>query len=162
MRSVLTLCLKELTLLTYICYPCSHRRRSIKIGVLKKFWKTHRKTFFIKKILWHRNCPVTFTKILRASFFTKLFSFWSYSNFYFNFFREVGKRLDNKAMVDFKIYDVTGWETNNWNSHIAYYLKKKCSQTIKSIFLENTYTKRAGETSPRPISKKSKLGISLD
>ena len=28
-------------------------------------------------------------------------------------------------MVDFKIYDVTDWQTNNYNTHIAQNLKKK-------------------------------------
>ena len=31
-----------------------------------------------------------------------------------------------------------------------------------NIFLEKSYTKRGGETIPRPFSKKSKLSISLD
>ena len=33
------------------------------------------------------------------------------------------KRLDKKAMVIFKIYDVTDWITNNHNTHIHQYLK---------------------------------------
>ena len=32
--------------------------------------------------------------------------------------------LDKKAMVNFKIYYVTDWTTNNYNTHIAQYLKK--------------------------------------
>ena len=31
-----------------------------------------------------------------------------------------------------------------------------------NIFVEKSYTKWAGETSPRPLSQKSKLSISLD
>ena len=34
-------------------------------------------------------------------------------------FGYVEKRLDKKAKVKFKIYDVTGWTTNNCNTHIA-------------------------------------------
>ena len=34
------------------------------------------------------------------------------------------KRDDKKAEVNFKIYDVTNWTTNNSNKHIAQYLKK--------------------------------------
>ena len=34
------------------------------------------------------------------------------------------KRLDKKAMVKFKIYDVTGQITNLYNIHITKYLKK--------------------------------------
>ena len=33
---------------------------------------------------------------------------------------------------------------------------------MKNIFVEKSYTKCAGETIPRPLSKKSKLSISLD
>ena len=33
---------------------------------------------------------------------------------------------------------------------------------MKTIFVEKSYTKCAGETIPRPVSKKSKLSISLD
>ena len=33
---------------------------------------------------------------------------------------------------------------------------------IKNIFVEKSYTKCAGEAIPRPLSKKSKLSISLD
>ena len=33
---------------------------------------------------------------------------------------------------------------------------------MRNIFVEKSYTKRAGEIIPRPLSKKSKLSISLD
>ena len=33
---------------------------------------------------------------------------------------------------------------------------------MKNIFLEKSYTKCVGETSPRPVSEKLKLSISLD
>ena len=33
---------------------------------------------------------------------------------------------------------------------------------MRNIFVEKSYTKRGGETIPRPFSKKSKLSISLD
>ena len=36
----------------------------------------------------------------------------------------VGKQLVKKANVNFKIYEVLNWETNNYNAHIAQYLKK--------------------------------------
>ena len=32
--------------------------------------------------------------------------------------------LDYKDKVNFKIYDVTTWETNNCNTHIVQYLRK--------------------------------------
>ena len=34
--------------------------------------------------------------------------------------------------------------------------------SIRNIFVGKSYTKYAGETIPRPLSKKSKLSISLD
>ena len=50
--------------------------------------------------------------------------------------------------------------------------RSKCNQTIKygqlikynlkNIFVEKSYTKCAAETIPRPLSKISKLSISLD
>ena len=33
---------------------------------------------------------------------------------------------------------------------------------MRSIFLEKSYTKFDGETTPTPLSKKSKLSVSLD
>ena len=33
---------------------------------------------------------------------------------------------------------------------------------MRNIFVEKSYTKYAGETIPRPLSKNSKLSISLD
>ena len=33
---------------------------------------------------------------------------------------------------------------------------------IRNIFLEKSYAKRGGKISPRPLSKKPKLSISLD
>ena len=41
-----------------------------------------------------------------------------------DFFGHVGKQLDKEAMVPFKTYDVTNWESNNYNTHFAQYLKK--------------------------------------
>ena len=34
------------------------------------------------------------------------------------------KRLDKKAKDNFKIFDVTDWEPNKYNTHISQYLKK--------------------------------------
>ena len=39
-------------------------------------------------------------------------------------FGRVEKRLDYKVKINFKMCDVTTWETNNFNTHIAHYLKK--------------------------------------
>ena len=79
--------------------------------------------------------------------------------------------------MNFEIYDVTNWTTNNFNT-ISQEIKpinniwNKANQSIKfdqwiecrmrNIFLENLYAKCREETSPRPLSKKLKLGISLD
>ena len=40
-------------------------------------------------------------------------------------FGHVEKQLDKKAKVNFKTYDVTNWEINNYNIHIAQYPKVK-------------------------------------
>ena len=39
-------------------------------------------------------------------------------------FGHVGKRLNKKDTVNFKIHDTINWEINNYNTHIAQYLKK--------------------------------------
>ena len=36
-------------------------------------------------------------------------------------------RLGRKAKVYFKIYDITNWEKDNFNTHIAQWLKKRQS-----------------------------------
>ena len=55
---------------------------------------------------------------------------------------------------------------------LPYILRSKGNQTVKfgqlieynmrKSFLEKSYSKSGGETSPKPFSKKSKLSISLD
>ena len=39
-------------------------------------------------------------------------------------FGEFEKQLNKKAKVSFKIYYAINWEINNYNTHIAQYLKK--------------------------------------
>ena len=43
--------------------------------------------------------------------------------FMFLIFSQVGKRPDKKAKMNFKLYDVTKWITNSYNTHIAQYLQ---------------------------------------
>ena len=57
--------------------------------------------------------------MLKALYVFEAFTFLS------RVFGYVEKLFDNKVMVNFKIYDVTNWTTNNYNTHIAQYLKKK-------------------------------------
>ena len=93
----------------------------------------------------------------------KSLSFSKYLRFYLYVFDRVAKQLDQKDKVNFKIYDVTSWLTNNFNTR---------DQTMKFdplidyneriIFIKKLYTKCGGETSPRPFSVKLKLRISLD
>ena len=40
-------------------------------------------------------------------------------NFCSGFFGHVGKWLDKRAKVNLKIYDVTTWKPNNYNTHIT-------------------------------------------
>ena len=58
------------------------------------------------------------------NFFLKALLVLKIFKFLFSFFVHVEKGLDSKYDIDFKIYDVTTWETNKWNTHIAQYLKK--------------------------------------
>ena len=79
----------------------------------------------------------------------------------------MGRRLDKKARVNFKIYDATNQETNNYNTHIArrnqtMKLGQLIEYNMENIFLEKSYAKCGGEITPKPFSQKSKLSISLD
>ena len=56
--------------------------------------------------------------MLKALFILEIFTFL-YSPFGY-----AEKRLDKKPMVNFEIYDVTDWTSNNYNTHIAQYLMK--------------------------------------
>ena len=56
--------------------------------------------------------------ILKALFVLEIFKFLSWR------FGHVRKQLDQKAQVNLKIHDVTGWTANDYNTHIAQYLKK--------------------------------------
>ena len=77
-----------------------------------------------------------------------------------------------EGKVDFKIYDVTIWETNNLLHIVPNISRRKCNQKIKfgqliwykirKILLQKSFTKYGGETIPRSFSKKSKLSICLE
>ena len=56
---------------------------------------------------------------LKALFVLMIFKFLSC------LFGHVGKWLDWKDQVNFKIYGITTWLTNNCNTHIYQYLKKE-------------------------------------
>ena len=55
---------------------------------------------------------------LKNSFVIKMFNFCS------DFSGHVGKRLDKKTKVNFKIYDLVNWERNNYITQFAQYLMK--------------------------------------
>ena len=54
-----------------------------------------------------------------VKFFFRSFSLHPVLSWLFGY---VEKQLDNKVKVNFKIYDVTDWATNNYNRHIAEYV----------------------------------------
>ena len=101
---------------------------------------------------------------LKAIFVLKIFKFLS------RLFGHVAKWLDQKDKVSFKFYDVTAWLTithifpnisrSKGNQTIKFGQLKECN--LIKFFLEKSYTKCGGETSPRPFSEKLKLSISLD
>ena len=69
---------------------------------------------------------MTAIKIMNNAFISsqKLFPFLRYRHLCPISFVYIGKRLDKKVKVNFKIYDVTSWNTNNCSKHITRYLKK--------------------------------------
>ena len=50
--------------------------------------------------------------------------FLEYLHFCLDFFGHVGKWVDKKAKINFKFYGATDWTVNNYNTHLAQYLKK--------------------------------------
>ena len=48
-----------------------------------------------------------------------------------DFFDYVGKRLDKKAIVYFKVYDIIGRAANNYNGYIA---KNKAERLAPDLF----------------------------
>ena len=56
--------------------------------------------------------------MLKVLFVIEIFKFLS------SFFGYVEKRPNKKAKVSFKVYDFSGWITNNYNTCIFQYLKK--------------------------------------
>ena len=50
--------------------------------------------------------------------------FLKMSTFLSRLFCHVGKRLDKKAKVNYKSYEIKDWTENNYNKHIAKYFKK--------------------------------------
>ena len=101
----------------------------------------------------------------------KLFSFWRYLSFCSDFFFHVGKWLDVKVKVNFKIYHIANWEIIETHT-LSSVSRSKGNQTIKfgqlveynirNIFFENSCPKCDVETTPRPFSEKWKLTISMD
>ena len=57
--------------------------------------------------------------MLKSLFVIEIFTFLS------SHFGNIEKRLDKKAMINFKIYDFTHWTTNNHNTHVTLGLKKQ-------------------------------------
>ena len=65
-----------------------------------------------------KNDEKTFYFMLKHLFVLEIFTFLSL------LFGYAEKRLDEKAMVNIKIFDVTDWTTNNCNTHITQNIKK--------------------------------------
>ena len=103
---------------------------------------------------------------LKVLFVLKIFRFFVLT------FGHVEKQLDQKDKVNFKICDVTNLKQTIAIHVLPNISRSKSNQTMifgqlieykmRNIFLEKSYTKCDGETTPRPFSKKLKLSISLD
>ena len=60
----------------------------------------------------------------KALFILKIIMFLSWR------FDQVGKRFDKKTKINFKMYDVTDWKTNTYNTNIVQYLKNSPEQKL--------------------------------
>ena len=68
---------------------------------------------------------------------SKFFLFLRSLDCYPDVFGDVRKRLDKKAKVNFKTYDVRNWITNNYNKHCQISLKTKAMSLF--LFLKRLY-----------------------
>ena len=79
-------------------------------------------------------------------------------------FGDVEKRLDKEAMVNNKIYDVTGWTKNNYSTYInpiSLEVKAISNQarkfgqliiySVRNIFLKKKCRKWGRDTASRPL-----------
>ena len=91
-----------------------------------------------------------FCFILKAFFVLKILIL------YFNSFGYVEIRLDKRAEVNFKIYDVTNWEKNNYNKHCHISQKVKAARqrslfSSKNLTCEIFFFKNHGEKEARRL-----------
>ena len=102
----------------------------------------------------------------------KLFSFWRYLSFCLDFLVIYQNGLIKKIMlISIFLTSQPGYQTIVIHIFLNI-LRSKDNQIMKfgqliernmrNIFLERSYSKCGGETSPRPFSKKLKLTIYLD
>ena len=84
------------------------------LSIEEKIW------FYLKGPLSQFVATLNPLKMMKNAFdFTlKLYLFLRYLEFCPDFSRHIGKQLDKK------IYDIANWKTNNYNTHIARYLRK--------------------------------------
>ena len=66
------------------------------------------------------------SKMMKSAFYFMLKALFVLKHLSFcpDIFDHVEKRLLKEAKFNFKMYDATGWTTNNCNTYIAQYLKK--------------------------------------
>ena len=106
-------------------------------------------------------------KVMRNVFYFKLKNFFVLEIFTFLswHFGYVEKRLDQKAMVNFKIYVITLHILPNISRSKGNQKIKLCQfieYNMRNICLENSFAKCGVEASPKPVYKILKLSISLD
>ena len=101
-------------------YQAQHAKP--KCGCIRELHSFEGPHMGVRQFLRNESClkimKNAFYFMLKALFVLEIFTFLSW------LFGYVEKRLDKKAMVNFKIYDVKDWTTNNRNTYITQYLKK--------------------------------------
>ena len=108
----------------------------------------------------------TFYFILKALFILKIFKFlsWDFGHVENSLIRH--RRLISKFMMSqpgkkaFRIYLLPNIPRRKGNQTMKF--GQLIEYNMKKIFLEKSYTKCCGETSPRSFSKKSQWSISRD
>ena len=113
------------------------------LSVLRQFLATERKPLkMIKNVFLSCEKP----------FFSNVFTFLSW------LFGFVEKRLDKNSKLNFKIYYVTDWTTNNFNTYIsrskgnqAMKIGQLVKYNVRNTFPQKSSRKWGRETSSRPL-----------
>ena len=118
-----TLKMKPLTTVTTLFYLTTIKIKSLTTLTTLSYFTTIKSAFSSLRQFLATKSPLRMMK--NAFYFTsKALSFFKIFKFLYWLFGHAAKQLDKKDKVNFKLYDVTAWLTNNRTTHIAQFVEK--------------------------------------